>query len=351
MRQLTFIGPGRLEWWDVPEPALQGPEEAIVRPVAVARCDLDVAILAGKAPVPGPFPLGHEFVAEIVALGDGVAGFHRGQRVVVPYHIACGRCERCRRGLTASCLSAPPRAMYGLGALGGDWGGALSDLVRVPFAEGMLVAVPDGVEPDSIASVGDNVSDGWRTVAPYLEEWPDAGVLVVGGGAASIGVYAAAVACALGASRVDYVDTDAERLALARSLGATPIEGPPPDRLGPYPITVDASADRAGLACALRSVEAGGVCTSVGIYFAARTPVPLLDMFDGDVTFKTGRANARACMPKVLDLVRDGKLRPERVTTRLAAWDDAAEALGDPSTKVVIRKLTMRKETSHGGDH
>lgn len=338
MRQLTFIRPGQLEWWEVPEPTLQGPQEAIVRPVAVARCDLDTAILSGKAPVAGPFPLGHEFVAEIVSLGDGVTGFRRGQRVVVPYHISCGRCQRCRRGLTASCLTAPPRAMYGLGALGGDWGGALSDLVRVPFAEGMLVHVPDGVEPDTIASVGDNVSDGWRTVAPYLEEWPGAGVLVVGGGAASIGVYAAAIASVLGASRVDYVDTNEERLALARSVGATPIEGPPPDRLGPYPISVDASADRAGLACALRSVEPGGICTSVGIYFARGTPIPLLDMYDGDITFKTGRANARALIPKVLDLVCAGRLRPERITTRLAAWDDAPEALGDPSTKVVIAR-------------
>ena len=338
MRQLTFVKPGLLEWWDVPEPRLQSPEEAIVRPLAVARCDLDVAIIAGKAPVAGPFPFGHEFVAEVVSLGEAVTGFYPGQRAVVPYHISCGRCQRCRRGLTARCSTAPPRAMYGLGDLGGEWGGALSELVRVPFAEGMLVPVPDGVEPDAIASVGDNVSDGWRTVAPYLEEWPGASVLVVGGGARSIGMYAAAIASALGASRVDYVDTDVERLDMARVSGANPIAGRPPDRLGPYPITVDASADRAGLACALRSVEPGGVCTSVGIYFANRIPFPLLDMYDGDVTFKTGRAHARVFIPRVLDLVRDGRLRPERITTHMAAWDDATEALSDPSTKVVISR-------------
>jgi len=114
---------------------------------------------------------------------------------------------------------------------------------------------------------------------------------------------------------------------------------------------VDASADRGGLACALRSVEPGGVCTSVGIYFAQRTPVPLLDMFmyDGDVTFKTGRANARAFMPKVLDLVRDGRLRPERITTRTVGWDDAAEALGDRSTKVVISRSLGEVRQAAGG--
>jgi alcohol dehydrogenase len=336
MRQLTFVRPGLLEWWEAPEPKLQGPDEAIVRPIAVARCDLDAAIVAGKAPFAGPFPFGHEFVAEVVSVGERVAGFHDGQQVVVPFHISCGQCVRCRRGLTASCLSVPPRSMYGLGPVGGDWGGALSDLVRVPFAQGMLVPVPDGVESSAIASLGDNLTDAWRTVGPYLQESPDATVLVVGGGAWSIGLYAAAIACALGASRVDYVDADPERQALATSVGATPIEGPPPRRLGPYPITVDASADPAGLACALRSVEPGGVCTSVGIYFAQGTRVPLLDMYDADVTFKTGRSNAGAFIPSVLELVQSGRLHPERVTTKWAGWEEAPQALCEPSTKVVV---------------
>jgi alcohol dehydrogenase len=99
---------------------------------------------------------------------------------------------------------------------------------------------------------------------------------------------------------------------------------------------VDASADRAGLACTLTSLEPGGACTSVGIYFARRTPVPLLDMYDTDVTFKTGRANAGAISPRVLELIRSGRLHAERLVTRWASWDDAPEALGDPSAKVVI---------------
>lgn len=336
MRQLVFVGPGVLEWRDAPNPRLEGPGEAIVRPIAVGRCDLDRAIVAGQAPFHGPFPLGHEFVAEIVSLGERVTGLHSGQRVVVPFHISCGECSRCRRGLTANCLAVPPRSMYGLGAVGGEWGGAFADLVRVPFAQSMLMPLPDGVEPNAIVSAGDNLSDAWRTVAPYLREWPEAAVLVVGGGAWSVGLYAAAIARALGASRVDYVDSDHKRLELAKSVGATPIEGRPPARLGPYPITVDASADPAGLACALRSVEPGGVCTSVGIYFAKGTRVPLLEMYDTDVTFKTGRSNAGAYIPEVLELVKSGRLHPELVTTRWATWEEAPAALGDPTTKVIV---------------
>lgn len=343
MRQLTFVGKGRLEWQEVLEPKLRGPKEAIVRPVAVSRCDLDAAIIRGKARfLPGPFAFGHELVAEIVELGEQVSGFRHGQLVVVPYHISCGECQRCRRGLTASCASVPPLSMYGLGPVGGDWGGALSDLVRVPFAQGMLVPVPDGVEPSAIASAGDNLSDAWRTVGPYLGDWPGAAVLVVGGWAWSIGLYSAAMAHALGASRVDYIDTDPERLALAKSVGATPIEGPRSDRLGPYPITVDASADPDGLGCALRSVEPGGVCTSVGIYFSRTTPVPLFDMYGADVTFKTGRTNAVPMIPHVLELVRGGRFHPERLTTKRASWEEAPEALGDPSAKVVVLREPAR---------
>lgn len=338
MRQLTLVAPDKLEWLEVPEPQLEDPGEALVRPIAVARCDVDLPIVRGQAPFPPPAAIGHEFVAEIVELGDEVTGLERGQRVIVPFQISCGECERCARGITNSCASVPPRSQYGFGEFGGNWGAALSDLVRVPFAQHMLVPLPDGVEPAAIASA-DNLPDGWRTVGPYLQESPGAAVLIVGGGALSVGLYAAAIACALRASRVDYVDSDTERLALAQATGANPIEGPPPKRLGPYPITVDASANIDGLACALRSVEPGGVCTSVGIYFSEQTPVPLLEMYGTGITFKTGRVNARADLPAVLNLVPDGRLQPEKLTTRTVAWTDAAEAWSEPATKVVaLRK-------------
>ena len=333
MRQLTFIEPGVLEWWDVPEPRLDSPKGAIVRPIAVARCDVDRPIVTGSAPFPGPFAFGHEFVAEVEELGDDVRNFTRGQQVLVSFQISCGECARCRRGLTGSCANVPSGAAYGFG--GGDWGGALSELVRVPFAESMLVALPDGIDPASVASC-DNTADGWRTVGPYLQESPGAAVLVVGGLAASVGLYAAAMAVALGASDVDYCDTDIERLEIAQRVGAHPVEGPPRESTSRYPITVDASASLAGLHRALRSVEPGGVCTSVGIFFKPETPVPLREMYNTGVTFKTGRVNARAEMPHVLDLVQTGRFHPGLITTRMARWDEAREALDDPSAKVVI---------------
>uniref|UniRef100_UPI0014839C56 alcohol dehydrogenase catalytic domain-containing protein n=1 Tax=Mycobacterium avium TaxID=1764 RepID=UPI0014839C56 len=86
-------------------------------------------------------------VAEVVDVGDEVSSVRVGDRVVVPFQISCGRCSACRRGHTGSCLSVPPASMYGFGISGGLWGGALADLMAVPFADAMLVALPDGVEP------------------------------------------------------------------------------------------------------------------------------------------------------------------------------------------------------------
>ena len=338
MRQLTYIEPRKLEWVDVPEPRIEGPKQAIVQPLAVATCDLDLAIIHGRAPIPGPFAFGHEFVADVVEVGEEVGSVRIGDRVVVPFQITCGECERCRRGLTANCTGVEPRrAMYGLGTISGkDWGGAMSDRVRVPFADSMLVPLPAGIDPVAVASMSDNIPDAWRTVGPPLAGSPGGSVLVVAGGAPSIGLYAAALAKSLGASSIEYIDTNPGRLELAARLGATAVEGPPPRKHGRHPITVDASADAAGLACALRSTEPGGVCTSVGIYYTPETPVPLLEMYTYGVTFVTGRVDARPAIPKILDLVLKDQFHPEEITTSVVAWASAPWALLEPVNKLVM---------------
>src|SRR6266849_9947943 len=93
MRQLTCTGPGTIEWRDVPEPRLQSDVEALVRPLAVARCDIDLFLTSGAIPAREPFALGHECVGEVVALGDAVQGLEIGQRVVVAFQISCGACR------------------------------------------------------------------------------------------------------------------------------------------------------------------------------------------------------------------------------------------------------------------
>ena len=326
MRQLSFVEPGTVRWEEAPDARLETPDDALVRPLVVTTCDIDHAIVHGLVPFPGPFPIGHEFVAEVVETGGAVRRFRPGDRVVVPFQICCGRCDRCTRGLTGSCRTAGPGAAYGMKPTGGDWGGALADLVRVPFADAMLVEPAGGGPPTAVASASDNLPDAWRAVAPFLAETPGADVLVVGGWARSIALYVVMIARALGAGRIDYIDTDHDRLAMAEKLGARSVEGPPPRRAGSFGITVDASADPAGLACALRSVEPYGVCTSVAIYFS-ETPVPLLEMYTRGVRFFTGRVNARAHITEILDRVRAGTLHPEAVNSASIPWEQTPEAI------------------------
>ena len=124
----------------------------------------------------------------------------------------------------------------------------------------------------------------------------------------------------------------------AEALGAQTL-AETPQRLGPFPVTVDSSADADGLALALRSTAPDGTCTSTAIYFGEQPSLPLLEMYTKGITFKTGRAHAREAMPHVLELAASGAIQPELVTTRTVAWDDAAEALREGDwTKLVIER-------------
>jgi threonine dehydrogenase-like Zn-dependent dehydrogenase len=340
MQQLRYLGPGELAWREVAAPRLDSDRAALVRPLAVATCDLDALIIAGTSPFQPPFALGHECVAEVTEIGDHVRSVRPGQRVSVPFQISCGECPACRRERTANCSTVAPMATYGFGPAVEEWGGFLADTVVVPFADHMLVALPEALAPATVASASDNMSDAWRAVGPALEREPNSPVLVVGGaGAGSIGLYAVAIARALGAEAVCYADTDERRLAIAERLGAETVAAPWPNRLGPFPITVEASADEEALKLALRSTAPDGTCTSTAIYFGEQPRLPLLEMYTKVVTFKTGRVHARPVMPKVLELAAAGALQPELVTTRVVGFPDAVDALLEGDwTKLVLER-------------
>jgi alcohol dehydrogenase len=280
-------------------------------------------------------------VGEVIEVGDRAGSLAPGQIVSVPFQISCGECAPCLRGRTGNCASVEFMSTYGFGPAVERWGGFLCDRVLVPYAEHMLVPLPEGLAPANVASASDNISDAWRAVAPPLAEEPGSPVLVVGGASSgSIGLYAAALALALGAASVTYVDADAGRRATAESLGAETLAlADAPQRLGPFPVTVDSSADPDGLALTLRSTAPDGTCTSTAIYFGEQPRLPLLEMYTKCITFTTGRAHARPAMPHVLELAASGAFAPERVTTRTVAWGDAAEALVERDwAKLVIER-------------
>src|SRR5271156_3884264 len=169
MRQLTYVSPNRVEWWDVPEPRLHSAGDAIVQPLAVTRCDLDLYIVNGTTGFAGPFALGHETAGRVIAVGDAVRTIVPGDLVIVPFQISCGQCERCRLGHTNACEAVPFRASYGLKPVCGiEYGGALSDLLHVPFADHMLVKQPAGHALSETAGLADSATGGFSAIAPRL---------------------------------------------------------------------------------------------------------------------------------------------------------------------------------------
>ncbi len=344
LQHLVFRGVGKLGWEETEAPVIQDDRDALVRPIAVARCDLDTAIAIGLYPMQPPFTMGHEMVGEVVEVGEKAGEWKPGDRVIVPFQISCGECSMCKRGLTNACESVPLGAAFGLAVREGmDFGGALSDLIRVPWADHMLLPLPDSIAPEVAAGIPDNVSDGYRTVAGPLAANPGAPVLVAGGPAQSVGLYAVAAAVALGSERVVYVDFDEHRAEVARGLGAEAIamtfdelvEFTWDER---FPITVDACALPPGRTLALNSASPCGHCTSVSGGPTPTSEVPLSRMYAKGITYEVSRVHARTTAPAVIDLVTEGRLDPGALITRTVPFDEAAEAMTEDAIKIVFTR-------------
>jgi alcohol dehydrogenase len=254
--------------------------------------------------------------------------------------------------------SGGPRQSRELGPTAGHgtWPGFCHQEARLPagwlgvrYADAMLVPLPDGLDPVAAASVADNVSDGYRHVAPYLPgilaRDPDALVLVIAGVnsrpvfSASVPLYAGLVARALGASSVYLADTRAAVRDHAARLGLGALHPKQVRSLPLAPLVVESSALPRGLRLALSRTAPDGICSSAGTLHAqARLPAGL--MYARNVTLHIARSHARPLIPRVLELMVDRGLRPEAVTTTVAPLDDAPAVLRDhllgDSTKTIL---------------
>jgi alcohol dehydrogenase len=170
-------------------------------------------------------------------------------------------------------------------------------------------------------------------------------VLVLGGGAKSIGLYAAGLAVAHGAAVVDYLDTDPERRRIAESFGART----PSRAEGLYDVAVEATSRAVGVRRAVRSLAPGGVCTAVGYYLARGTRVPLMHLYLTDATLRLGVAHPSAVLPELLEFVRRSGFPAERVTTITADWDDAPTAYQARTAKVVLRRDPLWTDSPTSG--
>lgn len=373
MRELTFVRTGHLRWLDRPAPTLQASTDALVRPFVASRCDGDtlplhrpvswpmqaglklgllapvIGHIVGPRPFKGPFGIGHECIAQVTATGSDITNLAVGDIVVVPWALSCGVCLQCQRGLTAKCSTmcevSPGKtlAAFGFGPQCGPWGGMVTDTLRIPNADHMLVKVPAGVDPLRVAAASDNLADAWRTVVPALRERPGARILVLGGGGKSIGLYAAGLAAVHGAE-VEYTDTDQDRLTIAADLGArvhaVTKRGSAAGRSG-YDIVVEAASNPRGLREGLRALAPGGACVGTGYYVRANTKLPVMDMYATSATLQVGVSHVRPALPELLAFIAQTGFEAERVTTLLADWDDAPAAYQERATKVVLHRLPL----------
>ena len=268
--------------------------------------------------------------------GESVIDIQPGDTVIASFQPSCGTCPRCGSGYTSVCGNVPNTSMYGVGAAGGSWGGALSDQLRVPWADFNLRRIPDRLDPVSIASGSDNIADGLRAVDKPLQAIPEASVLIAGAG--SIALYAVQFAAMLGAQKVTFAGRDRFALETAEALGADCIEVSDwPRRFTGHEITFDCTNDPNGLAAVTRSTAPFGIMTSASIYFDPATPLPLADMYMKGITFNTGRVNSAAQLDRVLELLEAG-FDPDAIKPNIVCRSQAIEAFADTpySQKLII---------------
>jgi threonine dehydrogenase-like Zn-dependent dehydrogenase len=310
VKALVFEGVGRIGHATVPDPEIRDAGDVIVRVEAAAVCGSDLHVYRGlEAGLDAGTVMGHEFAGEVVEVGAGVTRFRPGDRVVSPFTTSCGDCFYCRAGLTARCVHGQ---LFGWVEKGRGLHGAQAELVRVPLADTTLVAVPVGTPAETALFAGDVLATGWFG-AESAGAGPGRTVAVVGCG--PVGLMAVLAARELGAERVFALDALPERLALAEHWGAEPIdvrgEAAAAIREATGGRGADAAVEAVGSPQATRLafdlVRPGGTIGAVGVHTESHLAIAPGEVYDKNLTYRAGRAPARAYMERLLPLIRSGR--------------------------------------------
>jgi 2-desacetyl-2-hydroxyethyl bacteriochlorophyllide A dehydrogenase len=328
MRAVTFQAPGEVRVDEKPEPEVATPDEAVVRVEATGVCGSDLHIYHGRVGVEPGFTIGHEFVGELIAAGDGVTELAVGDRVLGCYCSACGRCFFCRRGDFHKCDSG---RVFGHGKVLGSLQGAQADQVLVPNANLTLRKVPEGMSSDVALFAGDVMGTGFHAVE---QAGLDAGDTAVVLGLGPVGLCAVQVARARGAARVIAIDSVPERLEMARELGGEPVHLTEQDPRAAVKaatdgrgadLVIDAVGHPDAFDMACRLARKAGRVSATGVY-AERMEVHMGLVWVKALEIHSGHANVIAHVDRVLALMATGVLDPTPLVSRHMALDDAPEA-------------------------
>ncbi len=332
MRALVYHGPGNKSWDEVPDPELQSATDAIVQVDTTTICGTDLHILKGDVPaVTDGRILGHEGVGTITQVGSAVKGLKVGDRVIISCITPCGSCSYCHQNLPSHCLD--PEGASGVGWIFGHLiDGTQAEYVRVPFADGTLHKVPDGVSDEAALMLSDILPTGFEIGVRNGGVKPGDVVAVVGAG--PVGLSAIMTAGLYGPSRVIAIDLDDNRLALAQTFGATDAVN---SAAGDWKEQVIEMTDGLGVDVAIEAVgipatfdmcteliRPGGAVANVGVH-GASVELKLQDLWINDVSITTGLVSATTT-GMLLKLVAQGKLAPERFVTHRFKLDEMMDA-------------------------
>lgn len=392
MKALTWQGQNDVRVRTVPDPAIQAPNDAIVRITSTAICGSDLHLYE----VLGPFldrgdVLGHEPMGIVEEVGSQTGDLAVGDRVVVPFNISCGHCWMCERGLNAQCETTQNReqcmgaSLFGYTKLYGQVPGGQAEYLRVPEAQFGPIKVPDGPPDERFLYLSDVLPTAWQAV--QYADVPESGSVVVFG-LGPIGQMSARVARHLG-YRTIAVDSVPERLAMARRYGVevidssrvhdvtttvrdltdgrgtdsaidavgmeahgSPIPAAAQKLIGRLPDAVSVplmsmvGVDRtAALVGCVDAVRRGGVVSLSGVYGGAADPLPMLNIFDKGLRLAMGQAHVKRWIPDLLPLVQDESdpLGVEDLETHSLPLEDAAHGYDifqrkvDGAIKVVLK--------------
>jgi alcohol dehydrogenase len=339
MKALVLEEIGRIVRSTVPDPELQDDNDVILQITGTSICGSDLHLMHGALPSEPPYVLGHEYVGVVQEVGAAVRGVAVGDRVAGPAAPWCGGCTRCRTGNHQACLRG---GVFGSGPTFGGLGGAMAELLRVPFAERVLTRIPDGVTDEQALLLGDVLPTGMTAVRHVLPE-PGGTLVVIGCG--PVGLSAIHTARLFGPAAVIAVDRIAGRLDLAAKLGATHVVDATDDVAtvvaevtGQQGATgvVEAVGSPATIGQAISLAGVGGRVAVVGIA-PSGVELPLPEMLFKNVTLWTGLGDL-SHMDTLMDLTRRGVIDPTPMFTHRAALDDitkAFETFSDPANGAV----------------
>ncbi|MET0336764.1 MAG: zinc-dependent alcohol dehydrogenase [Caulobacter sp.] len=388
MRALTWHGKHDVRMETVPDPKIVNPRDAIIKITSTAICGSDLHLYDSFIPsMQKGDILGHEFMGEVVETGAG-STLKKGQRVVVPFVIACGKCFHCEKTLYSACDNSNPAekadmsevaygypmsGLFGYSHMTGGYAGGQAEYVRVPYSDVGPIVIPDGLEDDKVLFLSDILPTGWMA-AENCDIEPGDTVAVWGCG--PVGLFSIQSALLQGAHRVIAIDHYPHRLELAKSMGAEVINyhdvkvrealmemtgGIGPDAcidavgMESHGFAIDnimdavKAATRMGtdrqhvLREVLMACRKGGRVSIPGVYGGVGDKLPIGALMQKGLQIKTGQTHVQRYSRQLLDMIGEGKIDTTFLISHRLPLEDAVEGYKmfkeqqNETTKVVLK--------------